>query len=151
LQVKHAVRPTRGLARETAMSRTDVSILFGLLAIGLGPVASAQPTAGGGGFTELHRVEVADASNLEVVMGLIERSGASTGARHYHPGGEFGFILEGDVTVTAENAQTLTLEAGTSFYQPPGKWHAVSTGTGGSKAVVFRVLEKGQPMIVAVD
>ncbi len=84
-------------------------------------------------------------------MGLIERSGVSIGAKHYHPGGEFGFILEGSVTVTTGSEPPATLEAGASFYQPPGEWHAVSTATEGAKTVVFRVLEKGQPMIVAVD
>jgi quercetin dioxygenase-like cupin family protein len=84
-------------------------------------------------------------------MGLITRAGKSTGAKHYHPGGEFGFVLEGAVGVTSEGEQSATLKAGTSFYQPPGQWHVVNTGTQGAKTVVFRVLKKGQPMIVAID
>ena len=133
------------------MSRLHATILLGLLAISLAVVAGGQATTGGGGFTELHRVEVADASDLEVVMGLINRPGESIGAKHYHPGGEFGFVLEGAATVTTKSEPPVTLKAGASFYQPPGEWHAVSTATEGAKAVVFRVLKKGQPMIVAVD
>ena len=71
------------------MRRTHAAILVGFMAIGLAVVASGQPTTGGGGFTELYRVEVADAPDLEIVMGLIKRAGESTGAKHYHPGGEF--------------------------------------------------------------
>ncbi len=133
------------------MSRPHATILVGLVAISLAVVASGQPTTGGGGFTELHRVEVANASDLEVVMGLIKRSGESIGAKHYHPGGEFGFVLEGAATVTTKSEPPVTLKAGASFYQPPGEWHAVSTATEGARTVVFRVLEKGQPMVIAVD
>ena len=133
------------------MSRPHATILLGLLAISLAVVAGGQPTTGAGGFSELHRVEVAGASDLEVVMGLIKKPGESIGAKHYHPGGEFGFVLEGAVTVATESEPELTLKAGASFYQPPGEWHIVTTATEGAKTVVFRVLKKGQPMIVAVD
>ncbi len=133
------------------MSRARAAALVGLVGISLAIVASGQPMTGGGGFTELHRVEVADAPGLEIVMGLIERAGESTGAKHYHPGGEFGFVLEGAVGVTTESEPSVTLRAGASFYQPPGEWHVVDTASEGAKTVVFRVLKKGQPMIVAVE
>ena len=133
------------------MRRAHSAILVGIAAVAVAIVTSGQPTTGGGGFTELHRVDVADAPGFQIVMGLITRAGESTGAKHYHPGGEFGFVLEGAVGLTTESEPSVTLEAGTSFYQPPGEWHIVDTGTEGAKTVVFRVLKKGQPMIVAVD
>ena len=86
-------------------------------------------------------------SHATVLLGLVV--GVSIGAKHYHPGGEFSFILEGSVTVTTGSEPPATLEAGASFHQSPGEWHAVATE--GAKTLVFRVLEKGQPMIVAVD
>ena len=133
------------------MSRANATILLVLLAFGLAVMAGGEPTTGAGGFSQLHRVEVADASDLEAVMGLIERSGESIGAKHYHPGGEFGFVLEGSVTIATEREPQATLKAGASFYQPPGEWHVVSTTPEGAKTVVFRLLKKGEPMIVAVD
>ncbi len=133
------------------MNRPHATILLGLLAISLAVVAGGQPTTGAGGFSELHRVEIAGANDLEAVMGLIERPGESIGAKHYHPGGEFGFVLEGAVTVATESEPERTLKAGASFYQPPGEWHVVTTAAEGAKTVVFRVLKKGEPMIVAVD
>lgn len=133
------------------MNCVHAMILLGLLGAGLAVVASGQPTTGPTGFSELHRVEVTDANELQLVMGLITSPPESMSAKHYHPGGEFGFILEGAVTFATQNQAPLTLRAGASFYQPPGEWHVVSTGTRGSKTVVFRVLEKGQPMMVGVD
>ena len=126
------------------------TILLGILVLPLGMNAGGQPTTGAG-FTELHRAEVADADDFEVVMGLVERSGKSTSPKHYHPGGEFGFVLEGTATVTTESEPETVLKAGSSFYQPPGEWHVVSTADDGAKSVVFRVLKKGQPMVVIVD
>ncbi len=133
------------------MKRANATILLGLLATGLGVAAGGQPTTRPSGFSELHRVEVDGANNLEVVMGLIRRTAGSVSAKHYHPGGEFGFVLEGSVTVETESEPPVTLKAGDSFYQPPGEWHVVSTDTEGANALVFRVLEKGQAMVVAVD
>jgi quercetin dioxygenase-like cupin family protein len=133
------------------MNRTYVAIAIGFGAICLALLANGRSTAGGGGFTELYRVELSDASELEVVMGVIKRTGESDGGKHYHPGGEFGFVLEGTVIVRTENEPPLTLRAGASFHQPAGEWHAVSTVAYGARTVVFRVLKKGQPMIVVVE
>ena len=133
------------------MNLTHATILLTLVATGLTAVSGTKPTAGAGGFSELQRARVADADGLEVVMGIVKRPAESISPKHYHPGGEFGFILEGVVTIAAENEPQETLGAGASFYQPPGKWHIVSTHTEGAEAIVFRVLRKGQPMVVAID
>lgn len=133
------------------MSRAHRTIMIGIAAISLALVACGQPTTGGGGFTELHRAVVPDASDLEVVMGLIERLGESSSGKHYHPGGEFGFVLEGAVTIASDGSPEETVKAGASFYQPPGEWHIVGTAAEGARTVVFRVLKKGQPAIVAVE
>ena len=84
------------------MSRSYASTLLGLVAISVAVIASGQPATSGDGFTQLHRVGVADEGNLEVVMGLIERSGESIGGKHFHPGGEFGLVLKGAITVATD-------------------------------------------------
>lgn len=133
------------------MNRTHEMILLSILAINLALVACEESTPGGGGFTELHRAAVPDASDLEVVMGLIERSGESSSAKHYHPSGEFGFVLAGAIAVATEGEPEVTLKAGTSFYQPPGEWHVVSTAGEGARTVVFRLVKKGQSMAVEIE
>ena len=67
------------------MYRIHAMVLLGLFATGIAGVPAGQPTTGCGGFSELQRVEVADANELEVVMGLIKRPADSIGAKHYHP------------------------------------------------------------------
>ena len=75
------------------MNLSHATILLTLVAAGLAAVAGGQPTAGPGGFSELQRARVADTDGLEVVMGIVKRPAESISAKHYHPGGEFGFFL----------------------------------------------------------
>ncbi len=133
------------------MSGILATILLAFLVIGLGVAAGEKVTSGGAEFRELNRVDLAETGELQVVMGLIERSSESRGAKHYHPGPEFGYILEGALTFETENARQVALVAGDSFHQPAGEWHIARTGADGVKTVVFRVLRKGQPMIVPID
>jgi quercetin dioxygenase-like cupin family protein len=77
--------------------------------------------------------------------------GSQGSANHHQPGGEFGFVISGTIVVTTEDSPAETLEAGDSFYQPPGEGHVVSTGAAGARTVVFRVIETGQPMLVPVE
>ncbi len=132
------------------MRRICAALLMGVLGTSIALVAggSAKPS---GGFSELHRGDVAGTDDLEVVMGLIERTDESMSGKHYHPGGEFGFVLDGAITVSSEGKPKATLRAGDSFYQPPGEWHAVGTTAEGARTVVFRVLKKGQPVVVSVE
>jgi quercetin dioxygenase-like cupin family protein len=133
------------MAEEHPMRRWGVGVT---VALGVALAVAAGGQAGSGGFTELHRAEI---QGTQVVMGLIERNGGSQGARHIHPGGEFGFILEGSITLVTEDEPTVTLEEGSSFHLSPGKWHSVATSSSGARTVVFRVLEPGQPRVVPIE
>jgi quercetin dioxygenase-like cupin family protein len=134
------------------MSRGLATTLVFAFAVGAAiAVAAEQRTSSPKGFTELHRAKLAEAGSAEIVMGIIERDEESRSEKHQHPGGEFGFVLSGSVVVTTEVSPARILEAGDSFYQPPGEWHIVSTGAAGARTVVFRVVETGEPMVVPVE
>jgi quercetin dioxygenase-like cupin family protein len=127
-------------------------VLFVALTLSLpAVVAAGQRSTTTSGFAELHRAQLSDANSVELIMGLIERDGESKSGKHYHPGGEFGLVLSGAMVIATQDGAARTLEAGDSFYQPPGEWHVVSTGAPGAKTVVFRVVESGQPMVVPVE
>jgi quercetin dioxygenase-like cupin family protein len=102
-------------------------------------------------FSELQRAKVVDANDIEVVMGLIERAGASVSSKHYHPGGEFGFVIEGSITIARENQPDRILNPGDSFHQGAGEWHIVGTASEGAKTLVFRLVARGLPMVVVVE
>ena len=130
-------------------TRTAVAVLICLSVAAA--VSAAQPSQAPSGFNELQRVRLPESINLELVIGLVEREAESTSGKHHHPRGELGFVLSGSVLVTTQDGRSQTLQAGDSFYQPPMEWHVVNTGALGAKAVVFRVIEKGQPMVVPVE
>ena len=127
------------------MRHTLITTLF--LAASL--PAYAQSSVGA--FTELQRVEIADSDDLELVLGLIEQGGASQSPKHMHPRGETVYVLEGAVTVVGEGGVVHNHKAGDSFHQPPGKWYIVSTEDAGAKAIVIRVLKKGEAPTTEVE
>ena len=133
------------------MSRIFARTLLGPVVLSLALVSGGQAQTGPGGFSELHRAAMADSTDSELVMGLIERESESTTSKHYHPGGEFGFVVEGVVYIEAEGKSGTVVRAGESFYQPPGEWHIISTDAEGAKTVVFRVLQHGQDPVVDVE
>ena len=116
------------------MTRTVVVILVAGFSIGIAALVIAGERSSAG-FLELHRAELADTTGTELVMGLIERDGESQSGKHHHPGGEFGFVISGSIVLDTASGSQQTLEAGESFYQPPGEWHIVSTRASGAKTV----------------
>jgi hypothetical protein len=52
---------------------------------------------------------------------------------------------------TAWNRIKNSFNSGDTAYQPPGEWHIVTTASEGAKTLVFRIVKRGQPMVVEVD
>jgi quercetin dioxygenase-like cupin family protein len=126
---------------------TTMMFVITLLA---GAAWSSRGQTQSGGFQELHRARL-ESTKFELVMGVITRDGASKSSKHVHPHGEFGFVLEGTATVQTADAPAKQIAAGSSFYQPPGEWHVVSTPGEGAKTLVFRIVESGQPMVTEIE
>ncbi len=67
--------------------------------------------------------------------------------RHTHPGEEFGYVLEGEVTFEIVGQPPVTLKAGDSFYVPPHTPHvAHNRGTVPWKAISTYIVESGKPL-----
>jgi len=86
--------------------------------------------------------------------GVMSRSefqpGASSG-RHFHPGEEFGYVLEGSLELTVDGKAPQRLKAGDIIFMPTGTIHeAKNVGTGRLLVVSTYVLEKGKPLATAV-
>jgi quercetin dioxygenase-like cupin family protein len=86
--------------------------------------------------------------------GVMARSefmpGASSG-RHFHPGEEFGYVLEGALELTVDGKPPQRLKAGDIIYMPAGTIHdAKNVGTGTLKVLSTYVLEKGKPLATPV-
>jgi quercetin dioxygenase-like cupin family protein len=114
---------------------------------------------GVGGYSEpvkrtvLLRTDLEGTEGQEGVIWLIEIAPGATTGKHYHPGQEFVYVLEGAGRTEVEGKPTVTLRAGHAMYLPPGQVHNttnVST-TAPAKALIVYVGPKAQPLVVPVQ
>jgi quercetin dioxygenase-like cupin family protein len=102
--------------------------------------------------TELLRKQLAGMEGHEGIVFIGEIApGAFTG-KHYHPGHEFLYVLEGSGTWEVDGQPPLSMKAGDSFYQPPDQAHNVKNDSEQAplKNVVFLIAPKGQSLGVPV-
>ena len=102
--------------------------------------------------TVLLKTELAGAGGQEGVVWLIEISpGAATG-KHYHPGHEFAYVLEGSGTLEVEGKPPMALKPGAAIYQPPGQVHngRNASATAPLKILVLHITEKGKADTIPV-
>lgn len=85
------------------------------------------------------------------VMSRSEFMPGATSGRHFHPGEELGYVLEGTLELKVDGKPTQQLKAGDVIFMPAGAIHdATNIGTGTLKIVSTYVLETGKPLATAV-
>lgn len=93
-------------------------------------------------------LEGAAAADREVIMYVAELAPGGVAGKHYHPGPELVFILEGALVLDPDSQPSVTLKAGESAHIPAKHVHNAknASATEPSKVLVFLVGEKGQPL-----
>lgn len=81
----------------------------------------------------------------EVLVDLVEIPANSRLDRHWHPGEEFHYYLEGDPEITIEGKGVTRPALGTVGHVPFATLHRAGAGKTGAKILVFRVHTKGKP------
>jgi quercetin dioxygenase-like cupin family protein len=81
----------------------------------------------------------------EVLVDLVEIPANSQLDRHWHPGEEFHYYLEGDPVITIEGKGLTRPALGTVGHVPFETLHRAGAGKAGAKILVFRVHTKGEP------
>lgn len=94
-------------------------------------------------------LEVAD--GVEVIVSRVTVPPNSQLPKHWHPGEEFGYVLEGKVSLWLEGKIVQTNTVGEAVKIPLGKVHTAVTGEEGATLLVFRVHPEGEPERVMVD
>ncbi len=102
--------------------------------------------------TELMR---ADLEGIEGKQGVVYTADLPPGAvvaKHYHPGNDFVYILEGSVILEREGEPPVTFRPGQVFHNVPKRVHSVKNAstTDGARLLVFQLPEKGQPLAIPV-
>jgi quercetin dioxygenase-like cupin family protein len=77
-----------------------------------------------------------------------------TRGTHRHPAGAYVYVIEGNVVFAIEDREPVVLDAGESFYEPPGATHSVSRNASQelpASLIAFFVLTDGECATVYDD
>jgi len=134
------------------MKRTLVMTLVLVVGIALGVIVSQvlnaqQPPTKS---PILLKTDLSGMESKEGVVLLAEIPPGEVGKKHFHPGHQFGYVLEGSMIMEIEGKPPVTYKPGDTYYLLPNQVHYaknVST-TAPVKILGFSIAEKGQPLAV---
>jgi quercetin dioxygenase-like cupin family protein len=144
------------VGKEIPMHRTVVMLTIALvvgIAVGmLGNqilIAQQQPVT----RTILQQKDLEGVAGREVIMYRAEAVPGGVAGRHYHPGPELVYVLEGALILEPDGQPPMTLKAGESAHMPAKHIHNAKNAstTEPVKVIVFLVGEKGQPLTTPVQ
>ena len=81
-----------------------------------------------------------------VVVSYVEFPPNTTLERHWHPGEEFHYYLDGKVEIAIDGEPSIIGTPGKVGHVPYKKMHTAITGQEGARAIVFRVHTEGEPV-----
>jgi quercetin dioxygenase-like cupin family protein len=102
--------------------------------------------------TVLFRGDLEGSPGKEIVVFIADLAPGAVGAKHYHPGPEFFYVLEGTLAHEPEGGSAHVLKTGTFSLNPDKAVHLVRnpSSTERTRAIDFLIAEKGQPIVVPV-
>ena len=88
----------------------------------------------------------------EVIQNRVEIGPEAPLVRHWHPGEEVIYVLEGSLEYRIDGEEPRTYEAGEALVVPAEAVHAVrNVGSGPAAELATYVVEKGKPFLVVVE
>ena len=82
----------------------------------------------------------------EVVVSYVEIPPNTTMDRHWHPGEEFHYYLEGEVEIVIDGRPSIMGTPGSVGHVPYRAMHTAITGDKGARVLVFRLHTEGEPL-----
>lgn len=138
----------KGVFKSVNMIRAVV-LACGLAAVGCTTSTGPGPGLGDGkpqvSFQNLLVSDLAGVNGKEVIVGHVTIPPHTSLPKHWHPGEEFGYVLEGSVRLWQQGKADVVGKKGDVVKVPLKQIHTGITGAEGATLLVFRVHEKGQP------
>ena len=103
------------------------------------------------GTNQMLRAPITIADGLEVIISDVVIPPNGKVPRHYHPGEEFIYVIEGSAVHIEEDQPDRILKAGDTYVIPPEAEHSPRGGSEGARAIVFRVHVEGEEERILVD
>ena len=103
--------------------------------------------------TELLKTAIEGMEGKEGVIYIAELAPGAAAGKHFHPGPEFAYILDGSLILENEGQAPKTIKAGEAFHNPAKIVHDAKNGstTAPTKVLVVMIIEKGQPLATPVQ
>ena len=123
---------------------------------GLLPSRLAAAPAGGAPSAQLPGITRTDLMQYdlsvpgrEVIQALVGIPPGEAAPRHWHPGEELVYVVEGLLEYQLDGRPPVTLKAGEVLFIPYGAVHAVkNVGSGNAAELATYFAEKGKPLLV---
>jgi quercetin dioxygenase-like cupin family protein len=132
------------------MPRTFRTILATLI-VGLVAGAVIADQKPGPHLETLLKSELAGFAGGEVIVSRVSIPPHTTLPKHWHPGEEFAYILEGTCTLWQDGKDDIVGRTGDVLKVPLHQVHTAVTGDEATTILVFRVHEMGQPERTLVE
>ena len=132
------------------MTMTRIMAAVALIAVGALGLHVAPALQSGTRRTELQRHDLG-VPGREVIQVRVELDAGVTFGKHWHPGEEIVYVLEGSLEYQIEGKPPVTLKAGGVLFIPARTIHAArNLGSGPGAELATYVVEKGKPLVVPV-
>ena len=105
----------------------------------------------GPGSNQMLREKVSVAPGLEVIISDVVIPPNAQVPKHYHPGEEFVYLIEGSAVHVVEGEPDRVVNAGEALVIRPNVIHSPRGGPDGGRAIVFRLHVADQPERIPVD
>ncbi len=97
--------------------------------------------------TELMKTDLEGIAGDQAVVAVVEFAPGAVAGKHYHPGHEFFYVLEGSLILEKEGQPPVTIGPGQVGHNLPKGVHVAKNAsmTEPVKVVQFMIFKKGQP------
>jgi quercetin dioxygenase-like cupin family protein len=131
--------------------KTTRIIAAAALIVGSGlPLVVAQAQQAGIKRTDLQRHDLS-APGREVIQVRVDFEPGVAFGRHWHPGEEIVYVLEGSLEYQVEGRRPITLNAGDVLFIPARTIHAAkNVGRDSAAELATYVVDKAKPLVVIV-
>ena len=138
------------------MNRTLLLLGVSLAGIAVGAIGTTYVSAQGAAQitrTEILRKSMSGLEGKEVVVFLADIPPGGVAARHYHPGDEAIYMLQGSLSFEPDHEQPFELKAGEITFNPAKHTHKAKNTSPSEPAKVLNcmIAEKGQPLAIPVE
>ncbi len=112
---------------------------------------SSAETSPGPKLETLLKAQLEGFAGAEVIVSRVSIPPHTTLPKHWHPGEEFAYILEGSCYLWQDGQEDILGQAGDVLKVPLKQVHTAVTRDEGVTILVFRVHEEGKPERVPVE